>query len=57
MSQIQFRESFVSDKVNDFRVSRDSEVKYNVIFLIEVVLGVAPYSTGENTRSRQKAFC
>ena len=29
------------NKVNDFRVPRDSQVKYKFIFLIDVVLGVA----------------
>ena len=29
------------EKVNDFRVPRDSEVKYKIIFLTDVVLGVA----------------
>ena len=29
------------NKVNDFRVTRDSQVKYNFIFIIAVVLGVA----------------
>ena len=29
------------NKVNDFRVPGDSQVKYKFIFLIDVVLGVA----------------
>ena len=29
------------NKLNDLSVSRDSKVKYKVIFLIDVVLGVA----------------
>ena len=29
------------NKVNDFKVPRDSKVKYKVIFLTDVVLGVA----------------
>ena len=31
----------VINKVNDFRVPRDSLVKYKFIFLIDVLLGVA----------------
>jgi len=44
VSQIQFRDSF--HKVNDLRVPRDSQAKYNVkTFLIDVLLGVVSNQT------------